>query len=110
MALRTMLNRLLVAQDATRPPWRRLSDVVWQPETQRGGRDDRLGPVEAFKALRIAETWIFTVGSARSSVRHMALLLLPCAIKARTSSCLVGQAQSAIGVTGLSRRLAPPLR
>src|SRR5690606_8677769 len=37
-------------------------------------------------AFRMAVTWFFTVGSARSRVRQIALLLLPCIIRARTST------------------------
>src|ERR1700678_2369716 len=37
-------------------------------------------------ALRIAVTWFFTVGSARLRTRQIALLLLPCIMRASTSS------------------------
>src|SRR5262245_12971286 len=39
-----------------------------------------------FSALRMALTWLFTVGSVRSSTRQIALLLLPCIISASTST------------------------
>src|SRR5690606_9113129 len=38
-------------------------------------------------ALRIAVTWFFTVGWARSSTRQIALLLLPCIMRTSTSRC-----------------------
>src|SRR6266850_1353065 len=41
-----------------------------------------------FRALRTAVTWFLTVGSVRSSARPIALLLLPCITRARTSTCL----------------------
>ena len=41
-----------------------------------------------FSALRTAVTWFLTVGSAKSSIRPIALLLLPCIIRANTSICL----------------------
>src|SRR5262249_13603450 len=41
----------------------------------------------AFRAFRIAVTWLLTVGSARSSTRQIALLLLPCIINDSTSIC-----------------------
>src|SRR3954467_3568788 len=40
-----------------------------------------------FSALRMAVTWFFTVGSARSRARQIALLLFPCIIRARISTC-----------------------
>src|ERR1700675_4498508 len=49
-----------------------------QIPAQRTHCDDRLGAVVTFSALRTAVTWFFTVGSARSRTRQIALLLLPC--------------------------------
>src|ERR1043166_6439589 len=40
-----------------------------------------------FKALRTALTWLFTVGSVRSSTRQMALLLIPCIMSDSTATC-----------------------
>src|SRR5262249_25759577 len=39
-----------------------------------------------FSALRMALTWLFTVGSVRSSARQIALLLMPCITRASTST------------------------
>ena len=91
MALRAMLNQLL------RP--RQHAVACRRPALNgHGSRRGRSQPraltamtasvrLVTFRAFRMAVTWFFTVGSARSSLRQISLLLLPCIIRASTSSC-----------------------
>jgi len=57
---------------------------------------------EAPSAFRMAVTWFFTVASARSSRRQIALLLLPSIINASTSACRPVRPRSLNGSCGFA--------
>ncbi len=58
-------------------------------------------------AFKTAVTWFLTVGSARSRARPIALLLLPCIIRASTSTCLSVSPRSRGEVAGLLAAACP---